>query len=127
MSPEQSLTDILEDRRNYRVALMETLNQLQKDLGPDRDFAAYIKGVLARGNQFKEYGPWPRLTDHIARCETCKPVDQYAPGGYKIAGIGENEVVFQLCEGEVSGFALWKRFVDHRVEIKKEAEKAALK
>lgn len=37
------------------------------------------------------------------------------------------EIVFQLCEGEISGFALWKRFVDHREKTRKEFEKAVLK
>lgn len=124
---QERVVDIIEDRRRYRHALVNLINSLRKEIDKDELNRILNESKVTEDCRKLVYpGPWPILTDHIALCETCKPVDQYAPGAYKIAGIGENEVVFQLCEGEMGGFALWKRFVDYRVKIKKEAEKKAL-
>lgn len=118
---QEPVVDIIEDRRQYKALLREILKHLRDDTMP-REMHAGIEGLLNRTSK-PDPGPWPILTDHIARCGECKSLKQYAPAGYTYAGVGENEIVFKLCE---EGKNLWKKFVDHRDAARESADKKAL-
>ncbi len=111
--------ELIEDGRRYRQALLDIAKLVD---GPQTYTSSQIMAIVSEVKAaFWEHaprsGPWPILTDHIARCEEgCKP------SGYMRSE--ERYVSIFLCD---DGLALLLQLKSHIEASREKADKEALK